>query len=537
MKKMFLLACMMPLLCSAKNYYVDSANGYDGNTGLSSSAPLRSLLALPADLSQTDSILLKSGETFVGSLNLVNVGSNGQSLVVTTYGGSKPAMLSAKNEWQGLLIKNSSNVTVENLTITANPDKKSKLEKGMRCGILITTEKGGKVEHVTVKDCEVRDVFYELPGFHRGATEVTTANGTQSYGWGIRGIVGKDGGRIKDILIKDVNISRVSHTGIKFTGMLDEKARIANLRIIGCNIEETGGPGMQFSCVDDAYIGYNKVLNSGSEADSRNWGRGSGMWTWSVDRFLIEHNSFVGANGPGDSAGAHIDYNCKNVVLQYNFSANNAGGFVEILGNCHNCSYRYNVSVNDGYRVKNIDGAFQEGKTLWLSGFVGDKKRNGPYNSYIYNNTIYVSKAIDAKMAIENTASGALIANNIFYIEGETTVVPGDQYTPEKAGESEVKNVFIKNNLYLHSKGLPKEYMDQSPIYSKVEFANLGGNMPSDYVPFSRDQISRGVSVQKLPGDEVGLFVGLDVKEDFFGNPITKPILGAIIPNNKVAKK
>ena len=76
---------------------------------------------------------------------------------------------------------------------------------------------------------------------------------------------------------------------------------------------------------------------------------------------------------------AYIDFNCSDVIIQYNYSANNVGGFCEILGNNYNCAYRYNISVNDGHRMKGQNGAFQQGKTLWLSGFVGKgNERNGP---------------------------------------------------------------------------------------------------------------------------------------------------------------
>ena len=124
----------------------------------------------------------------------------------------------------------------------------------------------------------------------------------------------------------------------------------------------------------------------------------------------------MNANGPADSAGVHIDFNCSDVIIQYNYSANNAGGFCEILGNNYNCAYRYNISVNDGHRMKGQNGAFQQGKTLWLSGFVGKgNERNGPFNSYIYNNTIIASEKIISKYAIDRASSGVLIKNNIFF--------------------------------------------------------------------------------------------------------------------------
>jgi nitrous oxidase accessory protein NosD len=96
----------------------------------------------------------------------------------------------------------------------------------------------------------------------------------------------------------------------------------------------------------------NTVDHSGSSADPRMHQRGSGIWTWTARDVLIEKNKFMHARGKADSHGAHIDFNCNNVVIQYNMSIDNEGGFVEILGNNHNCAYRYNISINDGSRVR-----------------------------------------------------------------------------------------------------------------------------------------------------------------------------------------
>jgi hypothetical protein len=277
----------------------------------------------------------------------------------------------------------------------------------------------------------------------------------------------------------------------------------------------------------------NIVDQSGSTDDTRKWGRGSGLWTWSSSDILIEKNRFTNSNGPGDSAGAHIDFNCRNIVLQYNFSANNAGGFCEILGNNYNCSYRYNISVNDGHRVKGKNGAFQEGKVFWLSGYAGkNSSRKGPFNSYFYNNTIYVDDTIQAKVAIDRLADGIFIANNIFHIEGEAIAVKGDQYNPENGGEISDLNPIFKNNLFLHRGSWPKDYnwQDAAPLFGDAAFANPGAQEPEAYTPQNLDLVKdKGIDIKTLPDDAVGLFMGLKVTEDFFGNPILgQPDLGAI---------
>ena len=68
-----------------------------------------------------------------------------------------------------------------------------------------------------------------------------------------------------------------------------------------------------------------------------------------------------------------------------------------------------------------------------MSGYAGDKNlRRGPFNTYFYNNTIYVGADIVAKIAVADTASGVLIANNIFCIEGRSQTVLGDQNRADK---------------------------------------------------------------------------------------------------------
>jgi hypothetical protein len=298
-------------------------------------------------------------------------------------------------------------------------------------------------------------------------------------------------------------------------------------------IYKTGGPGMQFSGIEKTYIHHNNVNYSGDNSDSRKWGRGSGLWTWQSSNVLIEHNRFTNAHGPGDSAGAHIDYNCSDIILQYNFSANNAGGFCEILGNNYNCAYRYNISVNDGYRKKGVNNAFQEGKIFWLSGYVGKtKKRTGPFNSYFYNNTIFVNKDIVPKIAIDRAASGILVVNNIFCFEGESMLVKGDQYKPDSNGEFKAKNIVFNNNLFAldtsWSKDIPMQ--DAHPIFGNPEFANPGGMDIKDYIPINVEMIkNRGIPIEKIPYDSVGLSLGLEMEYDILGNKIIKNIgMGAI---------
>lgn len=530
----------------SKDYFFHPKNGNDRNSGLSSNEPFQTLskfnelILLPGDR-----ILLAGGEIFPGTLELKGFkGKDGLPLVITSFspeGNSvvSPARIDAKGFANGILIQNSSFVQVENLEITAEGYGSATPEGTMRVGVLILATGEGQVKGITLDKLKISRVYFEEKGFVRGAEEVKSANGTQRYGWGIRLINHSESAMIEEVQILNSEVNDVSHTGIKLTGTNSQNIR--RITIAGNKVNQTGGPGIQMSGVKFVHVSDNEVTYSGSTDDSRKWGRGSGLWTWGSSMVLIEKNKFMYANGPGDSAGAHIDYNCDNIVLQYNLSAHNAGGFIEVLGNNYNCAYRYNISVNDGHREKGQNGAFQEGKTFWLSGYQGEKKeRKGPVNSYFYNNTIYVSEDLVSKVAIDNRSKGILIANNIFHVLGETKQVAGDQYLPDDQTKRDVEHVFFKHNLLLRENIWPSEVIIQAEysLFGDPEFSNPGGLKLEDYIPGNSGLVENGIEIPFLPEDEFGLIEGLNLQTDILGNQIDgKPGIGAIKVSDSMAEK
>lgn len=535
---MVFISCNPNKTIAKTNYYFNPISGNNQNSGTSKTAPFKTLSKIKElNLNPGDSILLVANMIFKNTLVLENImGSEKEPIIVSSYADFQDASKSIINingDLNGILIENSSFIEINNIKVTANPsaEKKKNHKKGMRCGVLVKTSKKGNYQHIYLKSIDVADVFYENENFSRSIKETKSANGTQNYGWGIRFINNTKNALLSNVKIESCSVQNVSHTGIKFTSRIKNYG-IKDFIIANTIVHNTGGPGIQMSGVKNGHIFNNVVDKSGSTNDSRKWGRGSGLWTWSSSNVLIEKNRFINANGPGDSAGAHIDYNCNNIVLQYNFSANNAGGFCEILGNNYNCVYRYNISVNDGFRVKGKNNTFQEGKIFWLSGYIGKGKRKGPFNSYFYNNTIFVKKAIQAKMALAKEAKGILIANNIFHIEGDSKMVKGDQYNSEKDGKWSAKNIFFENNLFLHKSSWPEKMpiQDNEPLYGNAVFKNPGGFFAKDYIPKNIKIIkNKGIVISKIKNDSIGVFYGLHPTKDILGNTILGlPDLGAI---------
>ena len=535
------LSLFLPLAALATTYHIDALTGNDRNDGRSPQTAFHTLSSIgKITLAPGDTIILAAGQCHTGMLALESAsGTEDKPIVITSspFSFSAPddpkATIDAKGQPSAVSLNNCVHIIVENLRITANGGGLPAGAKPEgRFGVLITADKKGVFSNITVRKVDIDGVFYENPGFVRDPRETNTDNGTQNYGWGIRAKYnGTQPAQLDRITIQDCTITNVSHTGIRVTGDIKGNRFISNLRVTGNKVTHVGGPGVVGLTLRDAYFARNTIDHTGSERDSRNWKRGSGLWTWGSTNVLIEHNSFTNANGPMDSAGTHIDFNCANVVVQYNFSANNIGSFVEILGNDHNCAYRYNISVNDGWRQGENLNAGHMGKTIWITGYIGGKnKRTGPFNSYIYNNTIYVKSDIQAKIAIENTAQGVLIANNIFCIEGKTITAPGDNYNPRKAPNPAALNTIVKNNLFLHKQSWPADNIqDTRPLHGDPGFAKKGGLALRDYIPSNTALLNQGIDIAPLPGDNIGLTIGLKPDRDILGTPITgKPTIGAI---------
>ncbi|MAV04153.1 MAG: hypothetical protein CMC31_00625 [Flavobacteriaceae bacterium] len=544
---MFKIFSLLLFFISSQNsaisatYYFDSVNGSDLNQGISSEKPFRTLNKInEIDFNSGDSILLSNGSYFSGNIKLIDK----NDIHISNYNNQEKTypIINSKGHIAGVYIENSSNISVTNIQVTANgggvieeyenlSTNKITDKAIMRAGILVNVSKKKIFKNILIDNVIVSNVFFEDLGFKRDPSEVRTSMGTQAYGFGIRFFNSSQSGSIEDIIVSNCFIENVGHTGIKMTSSIGN--RFKNIEVSNNRLLRTGGPSIQFSRVEDLHVYGNEVKFSGSPDDTRKWGRGSGLWTWGSSNVLIEKNSFMYANGPADSAGVHIDFNCDNVIIQHNLSVGNAGGFIEILGNNYNCSYRYNISVNDGHRIKGQNNAFQEGKTFWLSGFIGrGRERNGPFNSYIYNNTIYVKEDIISKIAVDKASNGVLVANNIFHIEGDSEFVLGDQYRPDKGGGNKIKNVFFENNLFLKDSYWPKDVLIQplNSLFGNANFKNGGGEKISNYIPLNNKLIKdKGVVINNIYNDSIGLKGGLNVEFDILGNKIKDlPDLGAI---------
>lgn len=508
----------------AATYYLDADGGSDLNDGSSSAQAWRTLAHANLQSFQPgDQILLRRGDVFAGKILLDGEsGSAGSPIVIGSYGDGAKPVINASGYLAGVHVQGAQHIEVRDIEITANGGAMvDGSPEDERYGVLVNATAGKPVRHVTLRNLHIHDVFPSVGKASEGA------NPTSYFGYGIC-LRGQSDAQSEQFLITNCMIERTGHRGIS-------PSLINSINIIDNVLTDIGGPGIQPGLCDDVVVRGNVVTRSGSYVDPRMHGRGSGIWPWTCQRVLIERNTFSGARGRADSCGIHIDFNCSHVVVQYNLSRDNAGGFIEILGNGFNNAYRYNISINDASRVKGVvdQGMLandQDGHIIFISGYTGTGPNTGPTNSYLYNNTVYMKSSIKGAFHIQENARGLLIANNIFYIEG--TTFNGTSSTLDDYTQDMINSVVWDNNLYQRAGIIPSSFpfAETGQTIGDPLFANKGGLTAADYIPSATTLIrNQGMVIGKLPGDAIGLQAGLAVTKDFFGSPITGlPDIGAV---------
>jgi hypothetical protein len=532
---------------SAATYYLDADGGSDSNSGTSPAVAWQTLAHASKQTFQPgDQILLQRGDTFVGTLLLDDEsGTAVAPIIVGSYGTGDLPVINAAGYLAGVHIRDVAYIEVQDIEITADGGTVMDGSAGLgenhewnaakaRYGVYVNGITGTLVAHVTLRNLYIHDIFPTSDRNSEGA------NPTTYWGYGIKfsgSSLPSDANGFKDadglsahFLVENCTIERTGHRGI-------HALRVHFLNIIDNVLTDIGGPGIQPSLCDDMVVRGNVVTRPGSYVDTRMHGRGSGIWPWGCERILIEKNTFRGARGRGDSCGAHIDWDCSHVVVQYNLSIDNSGGFLEILGGTYNNTYRYNISINDGLRLAGVVDQGRkpndkDGQIIWISGYRGTHPHAGPTHSYVYNNTIYVGTGTQRTFQIQENASGVLIANNIFYIECHINTIDITPGALDDYSQSMIDSIVWDNNLYQRTGIIPSTFpFAESPqTIGDPLFVNKGGLAATDYIPMSVSLIvDQGISITALAGDRIGLEVGLSVTEDFFGNPVVGlPDMGAV---------
>ena len=507
-------------------YYVSATTGDDLRDGLSPSTAFATLDRVNSILLRPgDRVLFRSGEQWRGMFWPKGSGTASQPIEIGRYDGAEPPLLDGDGYQCSLLIVDDDHYVISGLALTNDADHLDssglpKVEPGfdgpandngsgenVRFGLKVVA-RSRSLTGFTLSDLLVRDVFpspADVGHAHRGYGIKFESQSDVAAG-GIHTISSVD--------MYELAVERTGHYGVwirplGLDGIDDHKHEHFTLR--DSNFLDTGGSGFVAVKAADVLVEGNRFDRSGSHLDPRMWQRGSGLWTFDSRDVVIQYNEMRNARGPLDSYGVHIDYNNENVVVQFNYSYNNEGGFVQILGANANSGYRYNISVRDGSRIEGVDGALQNGRLINVSNFCNIAAGCPSTGSFIYNNTIWVPNTMSPEISFGAGSGETLFQNNLLVVEEGSSVL---QTYMAEAGVSYT----ISNNLFYPS----GRFALASPLAQSASFDN------PNFVEAGADDPERYKILPDSPAKSLG--VPIAAGTDFFGFPVaagTAPHLGA----------
>ena len=449
------------------NYYF-SDSGNDSNSG-SQKNPWKSLSKLSnSELNPGDSIFFNRGDSFFGELVVNGSGTASEPIVFTSYGSGEKPIISGKvgasgggDYQQAIYVLNNDNMVFENLEVQNNRQApRTNIDNSDSFGIHIHNTSEETLNNFIFKNMTFKNVYAIAqvdPSDQQAFNQFEVA--------GIRIFTDWNKAPINNVLVEDSYFTDLQRFGVHAKHSIGNNSndnRHTNFVFRGNEFKQIGGTCILPSRVRNCLIENNIFDEPGAKTNSRMIGRGSAVWNWYGINTIIQNNQALKIRGILDSHGIHIDHRNVDTFVQYNYMEDCEGGFVEILGGNETSVYRFNISVNDGWRSN--PNWVNSNHTIWLSDKIGGQDGYKSENSYIYNNTVVINRSSDPyRTAIDIQANNTRIFNNIFYsINGS------------KMGNKQVNvtdnNLSMTNNLFFGQVDTRFKDYDEQAVFQNPNF-------------------------------------------------------------------
>ncbi|ANQ51740.1 T9SS type A sorting domain-containing protein [Flammeovirga sp. MY04] len=535
--KRTLFLILASILCSAiyaEDYYLSSVSGSDTNAGTSANSPWKTLSKMNSiQLGPGDRVLFKSNETFRGEFIVNGSGAEGNPIIITSYGtGSKPIVTGQVGEagggdyMQAILVENNDNIVFDGLEIQNNRtvdryDVDSKKAFGIHIRNFTdnTSLKNFVFRNMTFKSVYAVEPILYKPDFDKLEVSAIRVYNIQNTLDKVR--------NIQNVLVEDSYFTDIQRLGVHFKhdganaigNGTDKMNRIQDVVVRNCTFDHLGGSSVLPQRTYNCLIEHNMFDHPGASTDPRMPGRGSAVWNWHSINTVVQYNSCISSRGYLDSHGAHVDNENDYTFIQYNYMIDCEGGFVEILGGSNNSVYRFNVSVNDGWREDGgVTGAWwNSNHTIWISPDIMNKKPVRCEVNYIYNNTMVLDRNFET--CIEIDAKDTHIFNNIFYTINGGGI--GTKHTVIKTNDAPF---VVDNNLYFGNIDSRFTDYDNNQVNADPSFTNTGSGADKYKLNSNSPALYSGITNPgpAIPGAGTGIFADLPPypTQDYYGNPV-----------------
>ena len=377
------LECVRAASSGGTRYYV-SPSGSDAATGLTATAPLKTVAKALTLAKAGDTVFLQGGATFTEAIAVpMGYGGAPGAPVTLTSDPTARARIVVPAGKSGLSIYDSSHLAIENLVLVGP-------------GAALTTKDGvSAMSDARFSNLSFRNL--EISGFYRGLFVLSWGGDKGFTDVLIDGVVAHDN--------RDAGISTYADVVGGHRNVVVRRS-LAYRNLGDPAVKRPSGDGIVLGGVADALIEHSVAHDNGGSGT--NSAGPVGIWAYNAQRVVIQYNESYGNHALlQDGDGFDLDVGVTDSVMQYNYAHDNDGaGFILCQTGAvpwKNNVVRYNVTVDDARKQK-------MGSITWCS-FGGGA---GMQNSYVYGNTVLNGYGPALNPAMEAGSTGHVVFNNVF---------------------------------------------------------------------------------------------------------------------------
>ena len=290
-----------------------------------------------------DVILLRRGTVCHGSLSLHGSGSVEARIRLTAWGeGPRPRIVADKTDTQALILKNAEYWQIDSLDIAG----------GNTYGVLVTGDQDQVLNHITLRNLVVHDVF--------GGELHNKDNGLVVF------LRGSKQQRFNHVLIENVTAAHTNQWAGIMMGAgdfnVEEEGYNRDVTIRNSVAHDVYGDGIILFRVREGVIDSSAAWLTGQQP-TQNVGTPNAIWTWSCTDCAVRNSESFLTESPGVDGGAYdIDWATTRNTVENNYAHDTQGYCVAVFGAgyvTHNAVVRNNVCVNNGLspRMSRTEGA------------------------------------------------------------------------------------------------------------------------------------------------------------------------------------
>lgn len=509
------------------NYYIDDLAGNDSNEGTKKELPFKSIDKLnQLVLKPGDSVLFRRGGQWTGNFIPKGSGAKSKRIVIGAYGNGPAPILDAKGQISSGEIAsytvrffNQEYFEIRDLKIknynTFEEPRKLALKANTvyvnapKMGVYIEGRDFGTLHDIHLINLEICDVNGDMSTKNNGGVFMKIS-------WS-DDVSKRIKSNFEGVYTEGCYIHNVDRTGWSNTSVWDRRSlnsswgeALANGKIHtwypSKNIvhrnnryEKAGANALIVRVAKAPLVEYCSFKYNGLK------GSGNASFPFNCDDALFQYNeashTFYNTQANSwdgkkdvDAGGFDSDWNCKNTIIQYNYSHHNGHGGILIC-----CDGASKTSFNDGTVIRyNI---FEDNAHHIV------RNSGNTTNTQIYNNVFFSGKERVAVQLVYHKSWNAYpdkttFSNNIFYSLGE-----GNSFELTKS----TNNLFKANTFFGNIKNEPEDVL-------KSKFNPLFKSASSSLTNWKSSL--RFMLQNSSPAIDSGIHVDGHPMKDFLGNPI-----------------